>query len=85
MKNKQNKEVYLNEEEIICASSVTSGMIGLCIITILMISLFINFFTFMFASLLMLFYFLLSIIFNLFKFNDLIKKRHNGKKKKGRK
>lgn len=79
------KEIYLNEEEAIAYASITSSVILLFFTTLVVIPLLINKWLSLGIIIMIFVYSILNLLFNYFKFNDLIKRRKDDKKKKDKK
>lgn len=83
MKNKQNnKEIYLNKEEVVCLNCITASLFALLIVIILTLILLINVKLFTPVMGIIFLYALFSFLFNYIKIKSLIKKRHNEKRRK---
>lgn len=79
------KEIYLNEEEAIAYASITSSMTLLFFTTLVVIPLLINKWLSLGIIIMIFVDSILNLLFNYFKFNDLIKRRKDDKKKKDKK
>ena len=81
----KNKEINLNEEEVVAFGSITSSLAVLFFTALFIMSFTINYWFLLGVVIMVVFYNLTSLLCNYFKFKDLIINRvKNGKRKKKR-